>query len=175
MKDNSLQVDLFLQCLETVTKIHGKAFGQPLHNVTLELLSLRFWAQISVSKLLTVLRKKHLKFWEAGRHSTWLYSKKSMSISLCLSSKACPLTSIWAVLPGKSPRSSQSSGLAWSSFSPFHHFLCQFPIAFGVFWAALNPSTQWHALYRCNKTSLALCKTEVVIRLEVAKAYKVVM
>lgn len=74
-------------------------------------------------------------------------------------------------LPVKWSSSSQSLGLAWSSFFFFHYFLCQFPFAFGVFWAALNPSPLWHALYHCNEMSLVLCKTEVGICLEVAKAY----
>lgn len=89
-----------------------------------------------------------------------------------LPSKACPLNWICAIPPIRRPSSSQCWGLGWSFLSPFHHhFLCQFPIALGIFWAALNPSALWQALYQCNKASLVLWETEVVICLEAAKAY----
>lgn len=56
-------------------------------------------------------------------------------------------------------------------FAVSSSLLCLFPIASGVFWAALDPSALWQALYQRNKASLVLWETEVILCLEAAQAY----
>lgn len=91
-----------------------------------------------------MLRKKISKALESSKSSTWLWPKKSRCIHLCLPSKACPQNWICDIVPIKWSSSSWSLGPASSYLSPFHNFLCQFHIGFGVFWAALDPSTDRH-------------------------------